>query len=116
MRRSSETIGALPPHSPRRQGELSNPEKSLVGTIAPRTLTKAIAPSAMRRYRPASTSCANPLAAAKSQSFQTTAIDAEAGWIRLTTVLPIPQGEWLSSEWPVCGVSEMSAPAAWGRR
>jgi hypothetical protein len=45
---------------------------------------------------------------------QTTAIDAEAGWIRLTTVLAHSSGEWLSSEWPVCAVGEMSAPRRMG--
>ena len=36
---------------------------------------------------------------------QTTAIDKEAGLIRLTTTLAHSSGEWLSSEWPVCPIS-----------
>ena len=45
---------------------------------------------------------------------QTTSIDKEAGWIRLTTVLAHSSGEWLSSEWPVCAISETAAPGRMG--
>jgi hypothetical protein len=41
---------------------------------------------------------------------QTTAIDNEVGLIRLTTVLAHSSGEWISSDWPVCPVSETAAP------
>ena len=45
---------------------------------------------------------------------QTTAIDKEAGLIRLTTTLAHSSGEWLSSEWPVCPIAETSAPRRMG--
>jgi hypothetical protein len=45
---------------------------------------------------------------------QTTAIDNEAGLIRLTTTLAHSSGEWLSSEWPVCPISETAAPRRMG--
>ena len=45
---------------------------------------------------------------------QTTAIDQEAGLIRLTTVLAHASGEWISSDWPVCPVSETAAPHRMG--
>jgi hypothetical protein len=45
---------------------------------------------------------------------QMTAIDKEAGVIRLTTTLAHSSGEWLSSEWPVCAVSETVAPRRMG--
>ena len=45
---------------------------------------------------------------------QTTAIDNEAGLIRLTTVLAHASGEWMSSDWPVCPVSETAAPHRMG--
>jgi hypothetical protein len=45
---------------------------------------------------------------------QTTAIDKEAGLIRLTTTLAHSSGEWLSSEWPVCPISETAAPRRTG--
>ena len=43
-------------------------------------------------------------------TIQTTAIDQETKLIRLTTSLVHASGEWVSSEWPVCPVSETSAP------
>ena len=45
---------------------------------------------------------------------QTTAIDNEAGLIRLTTTLAHSSGEWLSSEWPVCAIAETAAPRRMG--
>ena len=45
---------------------------------------------------------------------QTTSIDNEAGLIRLTTVLAHSSGEWVSSDWPVCPVSETAAPHKMG--
>ena len=41
---------------------------------------------------------------------QATAIDNEAGVIRLTTTFAHSSGEWLSSEWPVCAIAETVAP------
>ena len=41
---------------------------------------------------------------------QTTTIDQENGLIRLTTTLLHSSGEWVSSDWPVCPVSETVAP------
>src|ERR1700732_1328699 len=45
---------------------------------------------------------------------QTTSIDDAAGLIRLTTVLAHASGEWISSDWPVCPVSETAAPQRMG--
>src|SRR5271168_3788848 len=45
---------------------------------------------------------------------QTTAIDKEAGLIRLTTTLAHASGEWLSSEWPVCPIADTAAPRRMG--
>ena len=45
---------------------------------------------------------------------QTTSIDEEAGLIRLTTTLAHSSGEWVSSDWPVCPVSETAAPHRMG--
>ena len=45
---------------------------------------------------------------------QTTAIDNEAGFIRLTATLAHSSGEWLSSEWPVCPIAETAAPRRMG--
>ena len=45
---------------------------------------------------------------------QATAIDNEAGLIRLTTTLAHSSGEWLSSEWPVCPLAETTTPRRMG--
>jgi hypothetical protein len=45
---------------------------------------------------------------------QTTSIDAEAGLIRLTTVLAHSSGEWVASDWPVCPVADTAAPHKMG--
>jgi hypothetical protein len=45
---------------------------------------------------------------------QTTSIDEGAGLIRLTTTLAHSSGEWVSSDWPVCPVSETAAPHRMG--
>jgi hypothetical protein len=45
---------------------------------------------------------------------QTKGLDAEAGLIRLTTVLANSSGEWLSSDWPVCPFSDAASPHRMG--
>ena len=50
----------------------------------------------------------------KSQRCETTAIDPEAGLIRLTTVLAHSSGEWVSSDWPVCPIAETITPHRMG--
>jgi hypothetical protein len=49
-------------------------------------------------------------AQAEIATVQTTTIDQDGGLIRLTTTLVHASGEWVSSEWPVCPVSETTAP------
>jgi hypothetical protein len=41
---------------------------------------------------------------------QTTTIDQTAGIVNLTTVLAHSSGEWISSDWPVCAISETATP------
>ena len=45
---------------------------------------------------------------------QTTAIDKDAGLLRLTTVLAHSSGEWVSSEWPVCVIAHMGSAQRMG--
>ena len=45
---------------------------------------------------------------------QTTAIDQGAGIVNLTTVLAHSSGEWISSDWPVCALSETATPHRMG--
>ena len=114
MQRSSETIGAIAAALAKAQGELTNPEKSLVATI-PRlqparedqTFRYAALSSGLDIVRKA-------LGGHEIATVQTTAIDNEAGLIRLTTTLAHSSGEWLSSEWPVCPIAETAAPRRMG--
>jgi hypothetical protein len=114
MQRSSETIGAIAAALSKAQAELSNPEKSLVATIRasnPRetdqTFRYAALSSGLDIVRKA-------LGGHEIATVQTTMIDNEAGLIRLTTTLAHASGEWLSSEWPVCAVTETAAPRRMG--
>ena len=114
MQRSSETIGAIAAALAKAQAELTNPEKSLVATIrasGPRetdqTFRYAALSSGLDIVRKA-------LGGHEIATVQMTAIDKEAGLIRLTTTLAHSSGEWLSSEWPVCGIVETAAPRRMG--
>jgi ERF superfamily len=110
MQRSSESIGAIASALAKAQAELTNPEKSLIATIRaskPRendqTFRYAALSSGLDIVRKA-------LGGHEIATVQTTAIDKEAGLIRLTTTLAHSSGEWLSSEWPVCPIAEAAAP------
>ena len=114
MQRSSETIGAIASALAKAQAELTNPEKALIATIRasnPRdhdqTFRYAALSSGLDVVRKA-------LGGHEIATVQTTAIDKEAGLIRLTTTLAHSSGEWLSSEWPVCAISETAAPRRMG--
>src|ERR1017187_8997516 len=110
MHRSSETNGAIAAALAKAQGELTNPEKSLTATIRspfPREEDRTF------RYAPLSSGLEivrKCLGRHEIAAVQTTAIDNEVGLIRLTTVLAHSSGEWISSDWPVCQVSETAAP------
>jgi hypothetical protein len=114
MQRSSESIGAIAAALAKAQGELTNPEKSLVGTIR-----SPFPREADRSFRYASLASGldivrKVLGKHEIATVQTTAIDQEAGLIRLTTLLAHASGEWVSSDWPVCPVSETAAPHRMG--
>jgi hypothetical protein len=113
MHRSSESIGTIAGALAKAQAELANPEKSLTATIrspfpreADRTFRYASLSSGLDIVRKA-------LGKHEIATVQTTAID-DAGLIRLTTVLAHSSGEWVSSDWPVCQVSETAAPHRMG--
>jgi hypothetical protein len=114
MHRSSESIGAIAAALAKAQVDLSNPEKSLVATIqspSPRDAERTF------RYAPLSSGLdivRKSLGKHEIATVQTTAIDAESGLVRLTTVLAHSSGEWISSEWPVCPVSETATPHRMG--
>jgi ERF superfamily len=114
MQRSSETIGAIAGALAKAQIELANPEKSLTATIR-----SPFPREGDRSFRYASLSAGldlvrKSLGRHEIATVQTTSIDDAAGLIRLTTTLAHSSGEWVSSDWPVCPVSETSAPHRMG--
>jgi hypothetical protein len=113
MQRSSESIGAIAAALAKAQAELVNPEKSLVGTI------RSPLPRSDRtfRYAPLSSGLEivrKSLSRHEIAALQSTTIDQDAGLVRLTTVLAHSSGEWVSSEWPVCSISETVSPQRMG--
>src|ERR1700675_1318862 len=114
VHRSSESIGAIAAALAKAQGELTNPEKSLIATIR-----SAFPREGDRTFRYASLASGldivrKSLGQHEIATIQTTAIDQGSGRIRLTTLLAHASGEWISSDWPVCSVSEMAAPHRMG--
>ena len=114
MQHSSESIGAIASALAKAQSELTNPEKSLVATIR-----SPFPREGDRTFRYASLSTGldivrKTLGKHEIATVQTTAIDKDAGLIRLTTVLAHSSGEWVSSDWPVCPVGETAAPHKMG--
>jgi hypothetical protein len=110
MQRSSPNIGTLAAALAKAQSEIANPEKSLTATIVspfPREGSRTF------RYAPLSTGLdlvRKCLGRHEIATVQATAIDQDSGLIRLTTTLVHASGEWVSSDWPVCPVSETAAP------
>src|SRR6516164_5715936 len=109
MHRSSDTIATIAAALAKAQVELTNPEKSLVATIRspfPREADRTF------RYAPLSSGLdiiRKSLGRHEIATIQATAIDTEAGLLRLTTVLAHSSGEWISSEWPVCQISDIAS-------
>jgi hypothetical protein len=114
MQRSSESIGAIAEALAKAQAQLVNPEKSLVGTIQP---DQGRGPERSFRYAPLSSGLdivRKTLSQHEIATVQTTSIDETAGIIRLSTVLAHASGEWIASDWPVCGINETAAPHRMG--
>src|SRR5271167_1442069 len=114
MQRSSPSIGTLASALAKAQGELVNPEKSLVATI--RAEGRGGTEQTFR-YAPLSSGLdivRKILGQHEIATLQTTAIDQTAGMVNLTTVLAHSSGEWVASDWPVCGISETATPHRMG--
>jgi hypothetical protein len=114
MHRSSDTIGNISGALAKAQAELTNPEKSLVGIIRspfPREADRTF------RYAPLSSGLdivRKSLGRHEIATIQSTEIDKEAGLLRLTTILAHSSGEWVSSEWPVCPMSDIASAQRMG--
>ena len=114
MHRSSDTIATIAAALAKAQVELTNPEKSLVATIRspfPREADRTF------RYAPLSSGLdiiRKSLGRHEIATIQATGIDKEAGILRLTTVLAHSSGEWISSDWPVCQISDIASTQRMG--
>ena len=110
MQQSSTSMGALAAALAKAQAAIANPGKSLTATIAspfPREGSRTF------RYAPLSAGLdlvRKCLGQQEIAIVQATAIDRDSGLIKLTTSLVHASGEWMSSDWPVCPVSETAAP------
>src|ERR1700761_4168794 len=114
MHRSSESIASLAAALAKAQIMLTNPEKSLTGTVPagrgdeqPRTFRYAPLSSGLDIVRKA-------LGEHGIAPLQTTTIDQDIQTVSLTTVLAHSSGEWIASDWPVCTLSDLSAPRRMG--
>jgi hypothetical protein len=114
MPRSSESVAALAAALAKAQAELVNPEKSLTAII------RAGRPGESERsfrYAPLSSGLdivRRTLGQHEIATLQTTAIDATAGMVNLTTTLAHASGEWIASDWPVCPIVETANPQRMG--
>ena len=114
MQRSSETIGTIAAALARAQAQLVNPEKSLVATIPSEGRRGA---EQTFRYAPLSSGLdivRKTLSQQEIATIQTTSIDETSGIVRLSTALAHASGEWIASDWPVCGISETATPHRMG--
>ena len=114
MQRSSKSIASLASALAKAQIELSNPEKSLIGSIGSQTGN-----GSERLFRYASLASGldivrKTLGQHEIATVQTTAIDRTAGIVNLTTVLAHASGEWIASDWPVCAIAETATPHRMG--
>ena len=113
MHRSSESVAAIATALAKAQTELTNPEKAMVGTVynvrsdSPQSFRYASLSSGLDIIR-------KTLGGQQIAVTQTTDIDRANGMVNLTTVLLHTSGEWISSDWPVCQISETSAPRRMG--
>jgi hypothetical protein len=113
MHRSSENVAAIATALAKAQTELSNPEKAMFGTVY-NTCTDS-----QQSFRYASLASGldiirKALGSHQIAITQTTDIDKAGGTVNLTTILLHTSGEWISSDWPVCRLSETSAPRRMG--
>jgi hypothetical protein len=114
MHRSSESIAALAAALAKAQMVLTNPEKSLTGTVPSNRYDE---PGRTFRYAPLSSGLdivRKALGEHEIATLQTTTIDQDIQTVSLTTVLAHSSGEWIASDWPVCALSDLATPRRMG--
>lgn len=117
MPTSSESVAAIATALAKAQSELVNPEKALTATIR-----SSHAGEENQSFRYASLASGldivrKTLGKHEITIVQSTNFDASkqgGGMVQLTTILAHASGEWISSEWPVCPVSDMAYPRRMG--
>jgi hypothetical protein len=110
MHRSSESIASLAAALAKAQMELTNPEKSLTGTLRG---NRPDEPGRTFRYASLSSGLdivRKVLGQHEIATLQTTIIDQDIQTVSLTTVLAYSSGEWIASDWPVCTLSAVATP------
>src|SRR5262249_31637629 len=114
MHRSSESISSLAAALAKAQVVLTNPEKSLTGTLPG---NRPDEPGRSVRYASLSSGLdivRKVLGQHEIATLQTTMIDQDIQTVSLTTLLAHSSGEWIASDWPVCTLSEMAVPRRMG--
>jgi hypothetical protein len=114
MHRSSDSIASLAAALAKAQMALTNPEKSLTGTLPG---NRPDEPARTFRYASLSSGLdivRKVLGQHEIATLQTTMIDQDIQTVSLTTMLAHSSGEWIASDWPVCTLSEMAAPHRMG--
>jgi hypothetical protein len=115
MHKSSESIAAIAAALAKAQSALVNPEKTMTATIR----EEGRGQGRERSFRSAPLSAGlelvrNALGQHELAVVQTTSIDEAGRMVRLNTVLAHSSGEWISSDWPVCPISDINAPRRMG--
>src|SRR4051812_47994487 len=113
MPRCSQSVAALATALAKAQSELTNPEKSLIGTLPAERDQQG------RTFRYASLAggldiVRRTLGRHEIATIQSTALDAESRTIKLTTTLAHASGEWIASDWPVCTLTDLPTPHRMG--
>jgi hypothetical protein len=115
MHRSSQNIGTLACALAKAQLALVNPEKTLAATI--RNGRTGEGPERTFRYAPLSSGLEiirKTLGQHEIAILQTTSLDEGSRTVRLNTVLAHSSGEWISSDWPVCPLTDSNSPQRMG--
>jgi hypothetical protein len=110
MHGCSDTIGAIASALAKAQGDLGDRENGQTVVLRspfPDGTDPSHDPASLARRL---NLVRKSLSEQEIATIQTTFIDQESGQIRLTTLLAHTSGEWISSIWPVCLVSETAAP------
>src|SRR6201987_2181498 len=108
MHRSSHSIASLAAALAKAQMALTNPEKSLTGTLPG---NRPDEPGPTFRYASLSSGLdivRKVLGQHEIATLQTTRIDQDIQTVSLTTVLAHASGEWIASDWPVGAFSDMA--------